>query len=64
MVLSGLINDPPNPPSYSVAADGERFLVRLENEDVNTSEGEIPMRSDFRVIEGWFEELNRLAPSN
>ncbi len=41
---------------YDIHPDGERFLMNKESEE------ELPM-TELIVVENWFEELKRLAPT-
>lgn len=50
--------------SYAVAADGERFLMIRDSEGASSGEGAAAApRTELSVVENWFEELERLAPS-
>jgi len=46
--------------NYAVSADGERFLMIQLASQV----GDYSQQTTLAVIENWFEELNRLAPSS
>ncbi|MDP6096156.1 MAG: hypothetical protein QGG67_09250 [Gammaproteobacteria bacterium] len=48
-------------PSYLVSNDGERFLYISSPIDVQNT-GADQNRTEFVVVENWFEELKRLAP--
>jgi len=53
-------------PSYSISPDGQKF-VRLTISTVVSAAyaaGDVSTSATFTVIENWFEELNRLAPSS
>ena len=53
-------DDNNNRPTYDVAADGQRFLmIKPENEGVASRSGQ----SSLVVVENWFVELSRLAPT-
>jgi hypothetical protein len=49
----------PSDPSYAVAPDGERFLMMRES-DLSEVEERPPQ---FVIVQNWFEELRRLAPT-
>lgn len=49
-----------NPPTYDVSPDGQRFLLMKETEDAPVA----PQQVYAIVVENWFEELKRLAPSS
>ena len=44
----------PNPPSYDVAPDGQRFLMIVP--------GELPPVAPLEVLLNWGQELERLFP--
>ena len=52
--------DSTNRPSYDVSPDGERFLM-IKNLDGDATS--FSKETSLAVVENWFEELNRLAPS-
>jgi hypothetical protein len=43
--------------AYDVSSDGQRFLMIRASKTGSVEE-------DLVVVENWFEELNRLAPTN
>ena len=57
--LEGYAVDNPDYPSFDVSDDGERFLML---KPVNTAETSEP--TQFHVVLNWFEELERLVPTD
>ena len=45
-------------PDYNLSPDGQRFLMMKDAEDSEQLREDVHLR----VVENWFEELNRLAP--
>jgi serine/threonine-protein kinase len=62
MILEGnfLIRSGSNKHTYDVSADGERFLLIKPG----GSEAGAPAQPQIIVVQNWFEEINRLAPSS
>ena len=56
--LEGYAVDNPDYPSFDVSPDGERFLML---KSANTTETSEP--TEFHVVLNWFEELERLVPT-
>lgn len=46
----------PGDSSYDVSPDGEQFLMIKQIEDASAA-------SQIIIVENWFEELRRLAPT-
>jgi hypothetical protein len=49
-----------NPRHYDVSLDGKRFLLL---KDVDTAGAGKPAPPEFRLIQNWTEELQRLVPA-
>jgi len=48
--------------NYDISPDGQRFLMLKEVGQ--TEEGSAPIQDALVIVENWFEELKRLAPTN